>query len=129
MDIIELQTALTTFLKTKCARSYYRKSPPNATYPYIVYDFPNSLEKYLREDLMLEIDLWDNSNLTETIDTLVGDVDGDGDIRAPTGLHRKMFYEDSALCAKLYRENRLSITDEDPRIEHRQLKYIVQTYL
>lgn len=130
MNIIELQKQLVTFLKTKATRVYFREAPENAVYPYVVYNIPSSIENYSnREDFILEVDFWDNSNLTTVIDTLVGDVDGDGDISSPTGLHRKLIYVDGTISAKLYRDARLIIDDEDKRIEHRQLRYLIQTYL
>lgn len=130
MNIIELQKQIVTFLTTKATRVYFREAPENAVYPYVVYNLPSSIENYSnREDFILEIDFWDNSNLTTVIDTLVGSVDGDGDISSPTGLHRKLIYVDGTISAKLYREARLVIDDEDKRIEHRQLRYLMQTYL
>lgn len=130
MNIIELQKQIYTFLKTKADRVYYENAPDDAIYPYIVYDFPSSLENYSnREDFMLEIDVWDNATNTKPIETLVGDVDGDGDVANPTGLHRKQIYVNGTLSAKIYKEGRYNIRDEDRRIRHRQLRYRIQTYL
>lgn len=130
MNIIELQKQIYDFLKTKSDRVYFEDAPDNATYPYIVYDMPSSFENYSnREDFLLEIDFWDNATNTKPIETLVGDVDGDGDIKNPTGLHRKMIYIDGTLSAKIYKDGRFNIRDEDKRVKHRQLRYRVQTYL
>ena len=129
MNIIELQKVIQTFLSTKTTRVYFRQVPENAAYPYIVYNLPDSNEEINREDFQLEVDFWDDNNVTSVIDTLVGDVDGDGDVFNPTGLHRKNVYSSGVLSAKFYRTNRMMIEDEDPRIEHRQLRYSVQTYL
>lgn len=130
MNIIELQKQITSFLLTKSTRVYFRKAPENSVFPYVVYNLPNSEAGYSeREDIILEVDIWDNTNLTQTIDTLVGAIDGDGDLKDPTGLHRKLIYIGGSLSAKIYRENRLIIDDEDSSIERRQLRYSIQTYL
>lgn len=129
MNILELQRQIKTFLSTKATRVYFRKAPENATYPYVTFDLPQSIENFSnREDFVLEIDVWDNTNLTTTIDTLVGEIDGNGAVISSTGLHRKLIFVDD-LSAKIYRESRLAIEDENENIEHRQLRYNVQCYL
>lgn len=129
MNVIELQKQIYAFLKTKCDRVFYEDAPDDAIYPYVVYDFPSSLENYSnREDFMLDVDIWDNATNTKPIETLVGDINGDGDIDIPTGLHRKLIYI-NGVSAKIYKEGRFNIRDEDKRIKHRQLKYRIQTYL
>jgi hypothetical protein len=130
MNIIELQKQIYSFLKTKTTRVFYEDAPDNAQYPYVVYDFPSSLENFSnREDFILEIDIWDNATDTKPLETLVGNIDGNGDIDIPSGLHRKNFYVDGVLSANVYKEGRYNIRDEDKRIKHRQLRYRIQTYL
>jgi hypothetical protein len=130
MNIIELQKQIFAFLKTKATRVYYEDAPDNAQYPYVVYDFPSSLENFSnREDFILEIDIWDNATDTKPLETLTGNIDGDGNVDVPSGLHRKNFYVSGKLSAKVYKEGRYNIRDEDKRIKHRQLRYRIQTYL
>ena len=129
MNILKLQEQIVTFLKTKATRVYFQKAPDNATFPYIVYDLPNSGENFSREDFILEVDFWDNVLDTTVLETLVGSVDGDGHILNPTGLHRKNIYVNGVISAKFYRQARLTIVDEDDRIKRRQLRYQVQAYL
>jgi|GEM_PF-884562 len=130
MNILELRKQIQTFLLTKCPRVYYERATQTAVYPYIVFSLVDSREEEgNREDFDLEVDIWDNSQSTTAIETLTGDVDGDGDISNATGLHRKLFYTSNTLSAKVYRDRRLSIIDEDVRIRRRQLRYYIQTYL
>ena len=129
MNILKLQEQIFTFLKTKSSRVFFQEAPANTVYPYVVYDLPNSNENFEREDFVLEVDLWDDTTNTTAIETLVGNIDGDGHISAPTGLHRKNIYVDGVISAKIYRESRLTIVDEDPRIKRRQLRYQIQAYL
>jgi hypothetical protein len=130
MNTLELKKAIETFLKTKATRVYQRKAPVNASFPYVVWNMPSSDTEYSkREDIILEVDIWDNSNLTIVIDTLVGNIDGDGDIKNPTGLHRKNIFTNNVLSAKIYRTNRYEIEDENETLVRRQLRYKIQTYL
>jgi hypothetical protein len=128
MNIITLQEQIYTFLKTKADRVYFMDAPKETAFPYVTYDLPSSLEN-IREDFILEVDVWDDEPDTKILETLVGNIDGDGDIFNPTGLHRKNIYIADSLSAKLYRESRFTIRDEDIRIKHRQLRYTVQVYL
>ena len=130
MNTLELKKAIETFIKTKATRVYQRKAPAKASFPYVVWNLPSSDSGYSeREDIILEVDIWDNSNLTIVIDTLTGNIDGDGDIKNPSGLHRKNIFSDGVLSAKIYRTNRYEIEDEDKTLERRQLRYKIQTYL
>jgi hypothetical protein len=130
MNTLELKKAIETFLKTKATRVYQRKAPAGVSFPYIVWNMPSSNSEYSkREDIILEVDVWDNSNLTIIIDTLVGNIDGDGDIKNPTGLHRKNIFSNGVLSAKIYRTNRYEIEDENETLVRRQLRYKIQTYL
>lgn len=130
MNSIELQKQIITFLRTKASRVYLEYAPTDAVFPYVIYDLPSSYAGDSdREDFVLEIDVWDNSKDTTVLETLSGSIDGNGDIFNPTGLNRKNIYVDGKLAATCYREARFMIRDEDNRINHRQLRYTIQTYL
>lgn len=130
MNILELKKQIQLFLKTKADRVYFRKANEKTAFPYVVFNFPDSdADFFEREDIILEVDIWDKSNITTTIDTLTGSIDGDGDIKSPTGLNRKSINIDSHLRAKIYRINRYTIDDEEKKIERRQLRYKVKAYL
>ncbi|MDD5589477.1 MAG: hypothetical protein PHP92_05455 [Candidatus Nanoarchaeia archaeon] len=130
MNTLTLKKSLETFLKTKADRVYQKKAPETKTFPYVVWNLISSDSGYSEaEDFILEIDIWDDKRDTTTIDTLVGIIDGDGDIKAPSGLHRKNIFIESILSAKIYRQNRYEIHDEDETLERRQLRYKMKTYL
>ena len=130
MNVLELRKQIQTFLLTLCDRVYHERATETTAYPYIVFTLSDSFElEGNREDFDVEIDVWGLSSNTVELETLVGNIDGDGSLTNPTGLHRKLIYDNGVLSAKLYRDRRLVITDEDVRIRRRQLKYNVQTYL
>jgi hypothetical protein len=43
--------------------------------PYVTYNMPYSTESWQREDLTLEVDVWDKTTDTTTIDALVNTID------------------------------------------------------
>ena len=130
MNVLELKKQLQTFLKTKATRVYYERANHVSTYPYVVFNLRNSIEQEgNREDFILEIDVWGYEDGVTALETLVGNIDGDGSLTSPTGLHRKLIYVSDSISIKLYRESRLDIDDSDERIRRRQLRYIAQVYL
>ena len=128
MNILELRKQLVIFLETKATRVYYQNAPEDATFPYVTFSLASSIEDYQREIFTLNVDVWDNSEATTTLETLVGDIDGDGAISSATGLHRKHFYS-ANVQFDAYRATRLTIDDEDERIKRRQLVYNLYVYL
>jgi hypothetical protein len=148
MNIIKLRNSIRALLLTKCDRVYYERATDTTTYPYVVFNLVDSREQEgKREDFDLEVDVWDNAQDSTAIETLVGNIDGNGELlnvlypedefypediiypNSNQGLHRRLLYIDDVLSAKIYRDRRLSIIDEDVRVRHRQLKYFIQTYL
>ena len=132
MNTIELKKMLSAFLKTKHARVYPDDSvPDNAVFPYVTFSLGSSFtdQNQKMERFTLEIDIWDNKSDTTALETITGSIDGDGALTSTSGLHRKKYYVSGTLQTSIYRENRLEISDADPKIRRRQLRYEVQSYL
>lgn len=119
--VIELRKVISSYLKSKHLRVYFEAAPENAIYPYLVYDLPNSSDDGSMEQFVLDVDGWDApANLdTTALETMMDTVD--------TGLHRKTV-SISGLAMTFYRENRLTLTDEDVRIRRRKYVYQVRTH-
>jgi hypothetical protein len=117
--IIELRKSIHSLLKSVHARVYFQNAPDNATYPYLVYDLPNSIDDGLMERFVLEVDGWDQSKDTTTIETLMSNMDAE--------MHRKVVVV-NGIAMIFYRENRLSLIDDDPRIRRRKYVYQIRTY-
>jgi hypothetical protein len=120
IKIIEIRKYLLILLKSIHPRVYFEQAPDNAVYPYIVYNLPNSFEEGIMEQFVLDIDAWDNSKDTTSLETLIDSVD--------QSLHRKVAVVNDTMAFIFYRENRLSLTDDDPRIRRRKYVYQIRTY-
>ena len=125
---IELRKAIKTYLETKHDRVYFQSAPKNAVYPYIVYDMPNSVDDGSMESFVLDIDGWNDNTDTTALETLMSEIDGNGDKLNPTGLNKKTVSIDGVITATFYRENRLALIDEDPKIRRRKYIYSIKTH-
>lgn len=117
--LLELRGILQTYFKLKHSRVYFQQAPDNATYPFVVYDLPNSIDDGAMENFVLDIDVWDNSPNTTVLETLASDID--------TGLHRITIVS-NGLGATFYRENRQAMLDDDSRLRRRRLTFQIRTH-
>jgi hypothetical protein len=119
---VELRKAIQASLKSIHPRVYYQHAPNEAVYPYLVYDFPNSTDDGLMERFVLEVDGWDRptDGDTTSLETLMDNADKE--------LHRKVIVVNGELALIFYRENRLSLPDDDQRIKRRKYVYQIRTY-
>jgi len=88
--------------------------------PYVVFDFPNSVDSGTLENFVFEVDIWDDSLDTTALETLIDTID--------VALHKKSILVTDKIGIVIYRENRLTLTDDDPRIRRRKYTYQARTY-
>ena len=117
---IELRKALLDLLKTQHSQVYFQIAPDDAVFPYVVYDLPNSVDDGTLENFVLDIDVWDIDTDTTVLETLISNIDN--------VLHRKTIYIADTVNAILYRENRMTLADDDKRIRRRKYIYQARTY-
>jgi hypothetical protein len=122
IKIVELRKIIKASLKTAHSRVFHEHAPDNSLYPYLVYDLPNSNDDGSLEQFVLDIDGWDYpaNGDTTALETLMDNVDKQ--------LHRKTVVINGTLSMTFYRENRLSLKDDDPRIKRRKYVYQVRTH-
>lgn len=118
--VIELRKAIIADLTTVHPRVYYQKPDKDALYPYLVYDLPNSTDDGSLERFILDVDGWDINDDSTFIENLMDSVD--------RSLHRKTIVINNQLSVSFYRDNRLSLIDENPEIRRRKYIYQVRTF-
>lgn len=117
--IFELRQEIQRILETLATRVYYYSAPEDASFPYIVFDFPNSIDSGALENFVLDIDGWDINQDTTVLITLMDTIDDE--------LHKKNIVLDN-LGFVLYRDSRQNLTDEDKRIRRKKYIYQARTY-
>ena len=122
IKVIEIREIIQTALNSVHPRVYYQTAPDTAVFPYLVYDLPNSTDDGTLEQFVLDVDAWDRpSNGDTTIVEILID-------SADKSLHRKTITVDDNLAVTFYRENRLTLTDDDPNIKRRKYIYKIRTF-
>lgn len=121
MKAVEVRKTIQAALKTAHPRVYFQVADENAGYPYVVYDLPNSIDDLSMERFILDVDGWDApvNGDTTALETLMDLIDRE--------LHRKTVLV-NGVSATFYRENRLSLTDEDKKIRRRKYVYQIRTH-
>ena len=120
IKFLELRTAIQTLLKTLHARVFFQVASDKAEFPYVVFDLPNSVDSGALENFVLDIDVWDVNADTTALETLINTID--------EALHKKTILIEDKMGITLYRENRLTLTDDDPNIRRRKYTYQARTY-
>lgn len=109
---------------------YYENSSDQAAFPYIVFDFDQiNTPDEAGDSFVLDIDGYDApSNGDDTrLDTLMYNLDGNGDLINPTGLNQKIV-ETNQLYATLNRVDRQPIPEPDKTIKRRRYSYQVSVF-
>ena len=99
---------------------YFENATPNAGYPHAVYTFKNvSLDSIDRDDIIVEVDIWDKSESTNLVDDISDDVEQElSFLNEPTTIN----------LPTIYKTGRASIPDDDKSIKHRRLSFLLQNY-
>lgn len=114
--MIKLRIALQAYLKALHPRVYYQDAPESATYPYIVYDLPNTIDTGEYEELIVvDIDGWDApaNGDTTALEALMTKINS---------LNKTVLTADD-MRAVFYLDTKLALTDDDPRIKRRRYTY------
>ena len=117
--ITDIRTTIQTLITSAHPRSYFETAPINAVYPYVVCELPNSIDDGSLEQFVLDVDGWDKSKSSLAIEAVMTAVDAN--------LHRKTVVV-NGMSITIYRENRLSLVDDEPQIRRRKYIYQVRTF-
>ncbi|MCR8635748.1 DUF3168 domain-containing protein [Paenibacillus radicis (ex Xue et al. 2023)] len=119
--VTELRKVIQSQLKVIHPRVFYEITPDNTKFPYIVFELPNSVDDGTMENFVLEVDGWDAPTDADTmpLEQLMSNID--------EALHKKVVTGEG-LAFIFYRENRMSLPDDDKRIRRRKYVYQVRTF-
>lgn len=129
MIVNKLRTELNKILKSihpnitvdgkSKSRVYFEDAPDTVPFPYIVYNLPQSFTIDDQENFNLDIDVWDNNEITTALETLSQSIWDE--------LNR-YYHIDENMQFTTYRINRMTIQDDDPRIRRRTLMFNIRYY-
>lgn len=108
-------------LQTVSGGTYHKKAAPDAEYPYKTFRIESGTFTDARDDLYLEVDVWDRneSEDTKTAEDVADQVEKlfrDANIPAPP------------IYPTFFRESRYPVDDPDKNLQHIRLRFLVQVY-
>ena len=112
--MINFRKAMKAYLNSLVDQEvYFMDAPDIKTYPYAVYSFEVSSDGECEETILLDIDGWDEAKDTTALETMMANLDG----------LDKHVINTVNFSAVFYRENRLNLKDESPRLKRRRYTY------
>ena len=117
----DLRKVIRAQLKTIPGGTYHKKAPSDAEYPYKTFRLESVSFTDARDDLYLEIDIWDRN----AADDPKGAEDLADQLEA---LFRCANIPQPPLYPTFFRENRYTVEDPDKTLQHIQLHFLVQLY-
>lgn len=117
----DLRKLIQTQLLTACSDVFYETAPADKMYPHIVWDLTRiDLGDLSRDDLILDVDIWDRNTDAKNIDNLADAVEA---------LFNAQNLPQLTILPTFFRIDRKSVPDEDKKIKHRVLSFQVQNYV
>ena len=106
-------------LQTVPGETYHRIASNTATFPYKVFRLERATFTDARDDIYLEVDIWDKSldpkqaeDIADQVETLFADAN----LPAPP------------IYPTFFRDYRFPLDDPDKTLQHIQLRFLVQLY-
>ena len=99
--------------------TYHRTAPNDADYPYKTFSLDRATFTDARDDLYLEVDIWDRSRDPKTAEDIADQIEAmfnDANLPAPP------------IYPTFFRDARLPLDDPDTTLQHIQLRFLVQLY-
>ena len=109
-----LRKLITEKLRTVPGGVYHRIAPKDAAYPYKVFTLSDASFMDARDDIELEVDVWDRSNDPKTAEDVADQVE---DLFRDTNLPEPPIYP------TFFRENRYTLDDPDKNLQHIKLRF------
>ena len=114
-----LRKLITEKLLTVQGGAYHRFAPKDAPFPYKTYTMSSVAFVDARDDMEVEVDIWDRADNSKTVEDIADQVEA---LFADTNLPTPPIYP------TFFRENRYTLDDPDKTLQHIQLRFLVQLY-
>lgn len=117
----DLRKVIQGYLLTVCDNVFYETEPASKMYPHIVWNIGRiDLGDLSRDDLILDVDLWDRSSNSQNIDDLADSVEA---------LFNNNNDPQETILPTFFRIDRKNVLDNDKMIKHRVLSFQIQNYV
>lgn len=121
----DLRKAIDALLVSLHPRSFYQMARGNQVKPYVTWDLTSTDDGDM-EVYMLEVDGWADAADNTALEAMMEAIDGDGDLTAPTGLHRRVLTIAGNPVGTIYRESRQPVPDDTDQIQRRRNTYQIR---
>ena len=114
-----LRKLIKTQLQTVAGATYHKKAPPDASYPYKTFTLSTTAFTDARDDMELEIDIWDRAPDAKTAEEIADQIEA---------LFRNANLPTPPIYPTFFRDARYDLDDPDKNLQHIQLRFLVQLY-
>jgi hypothetical protein len=114
-----LRKLVKTQLQTVPGETHHRKAPNTVTYPYKTFTLTGGAFTDERDDLDLEVDIWDRSLDPKQAEDIADQIEA---------LFKNANLPAPPIYPTFFRENRYTLDDPDKNLQHIQLRFLVQLY-
>lgn len=115
----DLRKIITDQLASVPGETYHRAAPASAVYPYKVFTLSSVSFTDARDDLLVDVDVWDRSLDPKTAEDIADQIEAlfrDANLPAPP------------IYPTFSRDARFVLDDPDKNLQHIQLRFLVQLY-
>ena len=117
---LDLRKLIQERLLTVCANVFYETAPNDKVYPHIVWNLERvDLGDIYRDDLMIDIDLWDRGTDAKRIEQIADGIEA---------LFNSENLPQDTILPTFWRQTRKNVLDEDKKIKHRYINLYCQNY-
>ena len=106
-------------LETIPGGTYHKSAPKDAAYPYKVFNLSSTVFTDARDDMELEVDVWDRSLDPKMVEDIADQVEA---------LFRNANLPAPPIYPTFFRESRDPLDDPDKNLQRIQLRFLVQLY-